>query len=59
MGCPSKNMEDFDADSGLNCVDLTQEVSSEYNFNMWPRDCLCGVLKNVATFCPCLKSLRG
>ncbi|KRY66817.1 hypothetical protein T11_13570 [Trichinella zimbabwensis] len=25
---------------------------------MWPRDCFCGILvKNVATFCPCLKSL--
>jgi hypothetical protein len=27
-------------------------------FNMWSRDCFCGILvKNVATFCPYLKSL--
>ena len=26
---------------------------------MWLRDCFCDILvKNVATFCPCLKSLR-
>ena len=25
---------------------------------MWHKDCFCGILvKNVATFCPCLKSL--
>jgi hypothetical protein len=24
---------------------------------MWPKDCFCGILeKNVAAFCPCLKS---
>jgi hypothetical protein len=33
------------------------EVSME-NFNVWSRDCFCAILvKNVATFCPCLKSL--
>jgi hypothetical protein len=57
MGHPNRNMEDFLAASDLNCVDLVQEVSVE-NFNMWPRDCLCGILvKNVANFSPCLKSL--
>ena len=55
---PSRNMEDFVAGSDLNCVDLTQEISKEKNFRMWHKDCFCGILvKNVATFCPCLKSL--
>ena len=58
MGHPSRNMEDFVAGSNLNCVDLAQEVSKEKNFRMWHKDCFCGILvKNVATFCPCLKSL--
>ena len=51
-------MEDFVAGSNLNCVDLAQEISKEKNFRMWHKDCFCGILvKNVATFCPCLKSL--
>ena len=55
---PSKNMEDFVAGSNLNCVDLAQEISKDYNFRMWHKDCSCGILvKNVATFYPCLKSL--
>ena len=30
------------------------------NFSMWSRDCFCGILvKNVAVFCPDLKSLPG
>jgi hypothetical protein len=30
------------------------------NFNMGPRDCFCDILvKNVAAFCRCLKSLPG
>ena len=50
-------MKDFVTESDLNCADLAQEVSVE-NFNMWPADCFCGILvKNVAAFCPCLKSL--
>ena len=58
MGHPSRNMEDFVAGSNLNCVDLAQEISKEKNFSMWHKDCFCGILvKNVATFCPCLKSL--
>jgi hypothetical protein len=57
MGCPSGDMEDFVAEYDLNCADLAQEVSVE-NFRMWPRYCFCGILvKNVATFYPCLKSL--
>ena len=58
MGHPSRNMEDFVAGSGLNCVDLAQKISKEKNFRMWHKDCFCGiVVKNVATFCPCMKSL--
>ena len=58
MGHPSRNMEDFVAGSNLNCVDLAQEISKEKNFRMWHKDWFCGILvKNVATFCPCLKSL--
>ena len=37
MGYPSRNMEGFVTESGLNCADLAQEVSVE-NFNTWPRD---------------------
>ena len=51
-------IEDFVAMSDLNCVYLAQEVSVEKNFSMWPRECFCGILvKNIAAFCPCLKSL--
>ena len=51
-------MEDFVAESDLNCADLAQEVSVEKNFSMWPRDCFCGILvKIVAALCHCLKSL--
>ena len=58
MSHVSRNMEDFVAVSDLNCADLTQEVSMEKNFSMWPRGHFCAILvKNVATFCPCLKSL--
>jgi hypothetical protein len=58
LGHPGRNMEDFVARSNLNCVDLAQEISKEKNFRMWHKDWFCGILlKNVATFCPCLKSL--
>jgi hypothetical protein len=58
MGHPSRDMEDFVTESDLNCSDLAQEVLVEKNFSMWPRDYFCGILvKNRATFCPCLKSL--
>ena len=53
-GCPSRNMEDFVTES----ADLAQDGSVEKNFSMWPRDCFCSILvKNVAAFCPCFKSL--
>lgn len=53
MGCPSRNMEDFLIESDLNWGDLAQEVSVD-NFNMWPRECFCGILvKSVASFCLC------
>ena len=58
MGHPSRNMEDLAAGSNLNCVDLAQEISKEKNFRMWHKDWFCGILvKNVATFCPCLSNL--
>jgi hypothetical protein len=51
-------MEDFVAGSNLNCVDPAQEISKDNNFRLWHKDCFCGILvKNVATFCLCLKSL--
>jgi hypothetical protein len=51
-------MEDFVAEGDLNCGTLSLEVSEENNFNTWPKDCYCDILvKNVAAFCPCLKSL--
>jgi hypothetical protein len=52
-------MEDFVAGSNLNCnLNLAQKISNEKNFRMWHKDCFCVILvKNVATFCPCLKSL--
>jgi hypothetical protein len=57
MSHPSRNMENFVAESNLNCADQAQEVS-EKNFSTWPKACFCGILaKNVAAFCPCLKSL--
>ena len=37
---PNKNIEDFVAESNLNCAELAQEVSVEKNFRMWPRDFL-------------------
>jgi hypothetical protein len=49
-------MEDLVAGSNLNCVDLAQEISKEKNFRMWHKDWFC-LVKNVATFCPSLKSL--
>ena len=53
-------MEDSGADCDLrNDGELTQEVSEEKNFSMLPRDHSCDILvKKVAAFCPCLKSLN-
>ena len=50
MGYPSRTMEVFVTESNLNCMDPAHKISEE-NFNMWPRDCFCGILvKKVATF---------
>jgi hypothetical protein len=57
-GHPSRNIEHFVTGRILNCVDLTQEISKEKNFSMWHEDYFSGTLvKNVATFYMCLKSL--
>ena len=41
----------------MNYEGLDQELSEE-NFNLLPRDHSCdSLVKNVAAFCPCLKSL--
>jgi hypothetical protein len=56
MGYPSKDMEDFVAESDLNCADLDQVVSAEKNFTMCPRDYFV-IFCPCAAFCPCLKSL--
>jgi hypothetical protein len=49
-------MEDFVADSHLNCAIQAQDVFK--NFIMWHRDYFYGILvKSVAVFFPCLKSL--
>jgi hypothetical protein len=53
----SRNMDDFVAQSDLNCPDLAQEISVEKNFSMWPTDYFCGILKNVTAFCSYLKNL--
>jgi hypothetical protein len=34
MGYPSRNIEDFVAESDLNCADLAIVVSGEKNFSM-------------------------
>jgi hypothetical protein len=57
VGQPNRNMNIFVAENNLNCVDLVLEVSVKI-FSMWPRGCFCSILvKNMASFCPCLKSL--
>ena len=51
MGHITRNME------GMNCGGLAKEVILK-KINMWPRDHFYDILvKNVAAFCPCLKSL--
>jgi hypothetical protein len=43
---PSRNMQDFVAESNLKYEDQAQGVSVE-NFNMWPRDCFCGIWQRM------------
>ena len=49
-------MEDSGTKSYLSCRGLTQVVSDE-NISMWPRDCFYILVRSVAAFFPCLKSL--
>ena len=52
MGYARRNMEDFAAVSGLNCVDGAQDMPVEKKFSMWLRHCFCCILaKSVAAFC--------
>jgi hypothetical protein len=39
MVCTCGNMEEFVAESDLNCADLVQATAVEQSFSMWPRDC--------------------
>ena len=53
----SKIKEDSVAEYNVSYGELAQKVSEE-NINKWPRDNSYNILvKNVAAFCPCLKSL--
>jgi hypothetical protein len=48
-------MEDSGTEGDLNCVAQSNRFQRR---SMGPRDCSCNILvKNVAAFCPCLKSL--
>lgn len=58
MDHSSRNTEGSDTEGDLNCRGLGQKLSEEKNFGMLPGDCSCFILlKNVAGFCHCLKSL--
>ena len=58
MDNTSRSMEDSGAKSCLNCWRLAPDILEQKNLNMFPRDHYRNVLvKNVASFCPCLKSL--
>ena len=57
MGYPSQNMKDC---CYWEWFELCRPgpILSVKNFNMWPRERFCDILvKNMAAFCPCLKSL--
>ena len=54
----SRSLKESGTECDLNCGCLNQEVSEKKNFSMLPRDRSCDILmKNVAAFCPCPKSL--
>ena len=58
MGHTSRSMKDSGAESDLNCRGPVQETSEEKNIIIWPKDLSDDILvKNVATFCSCPKSL--
>ena len=55
---PIRDTVDSGAEGDLNCGGLAQDFSEEKTFSMLSRDPPCDILvKNVAAFCPCLKSL--
>ena len=57
MGLKVPSLWKICAESNLYGADSTQKFKKK-NFNMWPKDCFCGILvKNVAAFCLCMKSL--
>lgn len=52
------NIKDSGAEVELNCGGLAQDIL-ENNFCMSSRECFYDILmKNMAAFCPCLKSLH-
>ena len=59
MGSSNGNLKDSGFECDLtNCGVLTQEASEKKSFSILPRDCYCDILvKKVAAFCPCPKSL--
>jgi hypothetical protein len=58
MSYHRRNMEAFVAEADLNCGSLALDNLEEKSFNRLLRDCSCDMLvKNVAAFYPCLKSL--
>ena len=58
MDHTGRNIKDSHAEDDLNYQGLAQEATEKDNFSMLPRDCSCDILvKNLAAFCPCLKSL--
>jgi hypothetical protein len=53
----TRNIEPISAEGDLNSQDMGQEAL-EKNISIWPRNYSCDILaKDVAVFCPCLKSM--
>lgn len=51
-------VQEDSVEGNLNYGGQDQEVSEGKNFSKWPISHSCGILtRNIATFCPCLKSL--